>query len=62
MVLYLATFFVPTPSTIERTTHNSAKWIVILSIHPILFAILALHSLIQIQILQTALNLVMQLS
>ena len=61
MVLYLEMFLVPTTSTIRRAAHNGAKWIVIFSIHPILFAISALHSLIQINILQTAPNLDMQL-
>ena len=61
MVLYLAMFLVPTPSTIRRTAQNGAKWIAILSIHTIIFTISALQSLIQIQILQTALNLVIQL-
>ena len=62
MVLYLVFFLVPNPSTIGRTAQTGGKWISILSILPILFSISALHSLIQIQILQTALNLVMQLS
>ena len=62
MVLYLEIFLVPTPSTIGRTAQNSAKWITILSIHPSLFAILAFHSLIQIQIVHKPLNLVIQLS
>ena len=60
MVLYLAMFLVTTPSTVGRTEQNGAKWIAIFSIHPILFEISALHILIQIQILQTALNIVMQ--
>ena len=62
LVLYLSMFLVPTPSTIWRTSLNGAKWIVILSIHTIIFAISSLHSLNQIQILHTALHLVMQLS
>ena len=62
MVLYLEIFSVPTTTTRRRTAQNCAKWIAILSIHPILFAISAPHSLIQIQIVHKALNLVMQLS
>ena len=62
MVIYTEMFLVPTPSTIGRTALNGTKWIAILEIHPILFEILALHSLVQIQILQTALNIGMQLS
>ena len=62
MVLYLAMFLGPTPSTIGGTGQNGAKWIAIFSIHPILVSISALRSLNKIQILQTALNILMQLS
>ena len=52
MVLYLEIFSVPTTTTRRRTAQNGAKWIAILSIHPMLFAISALHSLLKINIVQ----------
>ena len=62
MVLCLAMFYFPSPSTIGRLAHNGAIWITIICIHPILFGISALHRMIQILIIKTALNFGMQLS
>ena len=61
IVLYIAMFLVTNSSNIVRTAQNAANWIAILSIRPILFSILALNSLIQIQILHPELNLVIKL-
>ena len=62
MVLCLAMFYVPSLSTIGRLAQNGAIWIAIICTHPILFGLSALHRLIQISIIKTALNFGMQLS
>ena len=62
MVLCLSMFYVPPMSTIGRLAHNGAFWIAIICIHSILFGLYALHRLIQISIINTALNFGMQVS
>ena len=62
MVICLAMFCVPPLTTIGRLAHNGAIWIAIICIHPILFGISALHRMIQISIIKTAMNFGMQTS
>ena len=61
-ILSVAMSLVPNPSNIERALVNGAKWTVIFFLHPNLFALSGLHSLVQIPIFQNVLNLVLQFS
>ena len=61
-ILNVATFFVPTPSTIGRALKNILTWTTIFSLHLILFILSVLHSFVQIIIINIPLNTVHQLS
>ena len=59
MVICLAMLYVPSLSTMGGLSQNGAIWIAIICIHPVLFGLSALHRLIQILIIKTALNFYM---
>ena len=48
------------PSIVLRTTTNTLSWIALLCIHPILFVLSGLHTIVQIRAIQFVLNYVQQ--
>ena len=52
--------FMPTPSKVWTAIRNAITWTAIISLHMILFVLLALHRLTQIPIIQIPLNMMEQ--